>query len=83
MIAFPPPSAILDDSTVIGHCWPFESGTGHVGVRLTEKVHISSLSLNHADPSLLSFASAQKAPRRFVLWGLYPLQADTVLPAET
>ncbi len=69
-----PPTVILDDSTAVGRCWEFEGSQGHVGVGLTEMANISSLSLNHAHPRLVSLTSSKQAPREFRLWGLYPPQ---------
>lgn len=69
-----PPLVILDDSNAVGRCWEFEGSEGHVGVGLTEAVYISSLSLDHVHPGLVSPASSRKAPRKFRLWGLYSPQ---------
>lgn len=77
------PSTILDDSIAIGRCWEFAGQHGHVGIGLTEKTHIRSISLNHAHASLMTSASVQKAPRVFALWGLYSGEFDSVLPTES
>lgn len=78
-----PPSAILDDNNAIGRCWEFAGQHGHVTIGLTEKAHIRSFSLSHVHSSLVTSALAQKAPREFSLWALYPGESGLVYPVES
>ncbi|KAF9443249.1 hypothetical protein P691DRAFT_679913 [Macrolepiota fuliginosa MF-IS2] len=78
-----PPTIILNDITSIGHCWSFAGRMGCIGIKLTERICITSFSLNHAHPNLMASSLAQKAPQAFALWALYPPLQDIVLPIKT
>lgn len=63
-----PPSTALDDFKQPGQCWRFQGSAGQLGVRLTQKVAISSVTVDHVPRELV--ASVDAAPKNMVLWGV-------------
>ncbi|KAJ7138695.1 hypothetical protein C8R43DRAFT_893145 [Mycena crocata] len=67
-----PREVIRAGDAVEGECWTFEGAVGHIAIRLSERVRISNITIQH-----LPFpATVFQAPRRMSLWAL----ADPALP---
>lgn len=62
----PPTMALVDDIRV-GQCWPFAGEKGQLGLKLSELMHPTHVTIDHIP---LEFAAdAGQAPREMVLWG--------------
>jgi hypothetical protein len=64
------PTTTLEDDISVGHCWEFSGSVGHIGVHLTNPIHISDVTIHHVLSQLVSAVELQKAPRDMRLWGL-------------
>ncbi|KAJ2912339.1 hypothetical protein MD484_g8071, partial [Candolleomyces efflorescens] len=64
------PIVVIEELLVLGDCWEFAGHRGTVGIRLSEPVNITSLSVHYISPNRLSQTSRQKAPKSLTLWGL-------------
>ena len=60
----------LEDDVRVGSCWEFSGGTGHIGIILSETVHISDVTIDYVLPELISAPAVRKAPQGMVLWGM-------------
>ena len=62
------PATALDDFKQPGQCWRFEGSAGQLGVRLSQKVAISSVTVDYVPRELV--ISVESAPKNMVLWGV-------------
>jgi SUN domain-containing protein 1/2 len=67
------PVTALDDLTQPGQCWRFVGSTGQLGVRLSQKVAIFSVTVDHVPRELVT--SVQSAPKNMVLWGVSDIKS--------
>lgn len=63
------PIVVLEDIVEVGECWEFGGGYGTIGIHLSERIRVSSFSLNYVHPSKISNTSMARAPRNVTLWG--------------
>lgn len=60
--------------TVPGYCWPFEGSTGHLGIRLTRRILLTDVTIDHVADGLV--LDRRSAPRQMSLWGLVDAPDD-------
>ncbi|KAJ7462495.1 UNC-like C-terminal-domain-containing protein, partial [Mycena latifolia] len=63
-----PTEVIRAGDAMEGECWTFEGGSGHITIRLSETVKISSLTIQQVKP--FAPQGSSQAPRGIALWGL-------------
>ncbi|KAL0945371.1 hypothetical protein HGRIS_000869 [Hohenbuehelia grisea] len=63
-----PPEVILEDDVHVGECFEFQGSYGQIGISLPEPVHISSVSLEHVSPTMVSSGRARQAPKEIEVW---------------
>jgi hypothetical protein len=66
-----PPALALTGGIEPGQCWAFRGDSGQLGIRLAQAIHVSTLTVGHANLS-----SAISAPKNVALWGLKPADSD-------
>lgn len=64
------PIAVLEAGMRVGDCWEFTGEVGQIGIRLSDAVQISDVTLDHIHPSAIGQHLSKRAPREFTLWGL-------------
>jgi hypothetical protein len=72
------PNTLLEDNIDQGQCLEFSGSRGQVGIRLSEQITISHVSVKYPSPLILTSSELAKAPRNISIWGL--LDADSPLP---
>ncbi|KAL0957379.1 hypothetical protein HGRIS_001181 [Hohenbuehelia grisea] len=65
-----PPEVLLEDDVRVGECFEMQGSYGQIGISLPEPVHISSVSLEHVSPSMVSSGRARQAPKEVEVWAL-------------
>ena len=63
-----PPITALHHETQNGHCWPFASAEGQLGVALTSPIFIEEVTIDHVAKSIAF--DMRSAPRQMEVWGL-------------
>ncbi|KAI0644318.1 UNC-like C-terminal-domain-containing protein, partial [Trametes meyenii] len=61
------PDAVLDDDFRIGHCWSLPNGTGQLGVRLSEIIYPTHVTIDHIAAEVATDPGT--APQTMTLWG--------------
>jgi SUN domain-containing protein 1/2 len=63
-----PPITALHHEMQNGHCWPFASGEGQLGVALTSPIFVEEVTIDHVAKSIAF--DMRSAPRQMEVWGL-------------
>ncbi|KAH9919952.1 hypothetical protein B0H21DRAFT_702028 [Amylocystis lapponica] len=63
-----PPSSALKRDVQPGNCWPMSGSSGYIGVKLSDPIVVTSVTIEHLPATLARDITT--APRSFVLWGL-------------
>ncbi|KZT31883.1 hypothetical protein SISSUDRAFT_958982, partial [Sistotremastrum suecicum HHB10207 ss-3] len=71
------PDEALRSNTQVGHCWPTPGSSGRLGIRLSDAVIISHITIDHLPIELAPDIST--APRKYSLWGYHPANVDGAL----
>ncbi|KAL7274105.1 hypothetical protein RUND412_003007 [Rhizina undulata] len=66
----PPPVIAISPTVEAGDCWPFAGNTGDIGIKLSDAIHISHLSIEHVSKDLAHDITT--APRHVSLWAQIP-----------
>ncbi|XP_030066684.1 SUN domain-containing protein 2 [Microcaecilia unicolor] len=64
------PRVILQPDTNPGNCWAFRGSQGFAVVRLSSRIHPTSVTLDHISKSLSPKRSISSAPKEFAVFGL-------------
>jgi Sad1 / UNC-like C-terminal len=75
-----PPKAVLEATTLPGHCWPVSMQSGGppiLTIGLTEPIAVSAISIDHVSRLLLEHPEEQmkSAPKRLKIFGYPPCDA--------
>ena len=63
-----PPITALHHEMQNGHCWPFASGEGQLGVALASPIVLEEVTIDHVAKSIAF--DMRSAPRQMEVWGL-------------
>ncbi|KAF2068859.1 hypothetical protein CYY_009818 [Polysphondylium violaceum] len=63
-----PPETILDPKVITGSCWGFEGGNGTVVIKLSERIRITEVTLEHISPNIAHHINS--SPKEFRVIGL-------------
>lgn len=69
------PSAILEDKTTPGACWPMDGKRGQVTIRLAYPMNVETVSVDHVDLNLIPRNMYKSAPKTMKVIG-YPTCKD-------
>ncbi|KAK1895865.1 SUN domain containing protein 3 [Dissostichus eleginoides] len=58
---------------VVGRCWPFEGGRGHLFIALSHPVYISHVTLGHVSKNLSPTGTIPSSPKTFSVYGMNTL----------
>lgn len=72
-----PPSAALKRDIQPGSCWPMSGPAGYIGIRLSDPVYITNVTVDHMSSALAR--EVRSAPRSIRVWGLVE---TSVIPAS-
>ena len=61
------PNATLIDDLHIGNCWSIAASKGQLGIRLSEHLHPTHITVDHIPVEIA--ADISRAPRTLILWG--------------
>ncbi|XP_072512264.1 SUN domain-containing protein 2-like [Notamacropus eugenii] len=64
------PRAILQPDVYPGNCWAFRGPQGFAVVRLSARIHLSAVTLEHVPKALSPISNIPSAPKDFVILGL-------------
>ncbi|KAL0279302.1 UNVERIFIED_CONTAM: hypothetical protein PYX00_000895 [Menopon gallinae] len=64
------PSSILQTWKEPGECWSFKGSRGRVQIELSDRIHITGVTLEHIPRPLASPANIHSAPRTFSIIGI-------------
>ncbi|XP_077491123.1 uncharacterized protein LOC144101785 isoform X2 [Amblyomma americanum] len=53
-----------------GECWAFRGSQGHLVIKLSQRIRVTAISVEHIARSLVSSGHTSSAPRDFQIWGL-------------
>lgn len=53
-----------------GECWAFRGSQGHLVIKLSQRIRVTAVSVEHIAHSLVSSGHTSSAPRDFQIWGL-------------
>ncbi|XP_072506737.1 SUN domain-containing protein 2-like [Notamacropus eugenii] len=67
---FQSPRAILQPDVYPGNCWAFRGPQGFAVVRLSARIHLSAVTLEHVPKALSPISNIPSAPKDFVILGL-------------
>ncbi|XP_072506754.1 SUN domain-containing protein 2-like [Notamacropus eugenii] len=67
---FQSPRAILQPDVYPGNCWAFRCPQGFAVVRLSARIHLSAVTLEHVPKALSPISNIPSAPKDFVILGL-------------
>nr|XP_020836081.1 SUN domain-containing protein 2-like [Phascolarctos cinereus] len=62
--------AIIQPNVYPGNCWAFRGPQGFVGVRLSARIHLTAVTLEHVPRALSPVSNITSAPKDFVILGL-------------
>lgn len=64
------PRAILQPDVYPGNCWAFRGPQGFAVVRLSARIHLTAVTLEHVPKALSPISNIPSAPKDFVIMGL-------------
>ncbi|XP_072506719.1 SUN domain-containing protein 2-like [Notamacropus eugenii] len=67
---FQSPRAILQPDVYPGNCWAFRGPQGFAVVRLSARIHLTAVTLEHVPKALSPISNIPSAPKDFVILGL-------------
>lgn len=62
----PPPALAISPSTEVGECWPFPEGSGDIGIKLSEPIYVSHVTVDHV--SKQQAIDISSAPKNMEFW---------------
>jgi hypothetical protein len=71
-----PPTVLLSPDNSVGNCWAFNGPEGHVTIKLSHRIVVTAVSVDHISP--LIAMHPESAPRYFKVWGLHN-ETDTAI----
>ncbi|KAF6748406.1 hypothetical protein DFP72DRAFT_1074300 [Ephemerocybe angulata] len=73
------PSVVLERSLLLGDCWLFDGGAGHITIQLPYPANLTAITIDYLPLSQLGPTFHLYAPRSVTVWGLVRLSKHLTL----